>query len=68
MIAPGGSRPSGVLVFSENPDVALELLAAARPLADAAATGLTALVVGADAEARAAEAIARGAAPEAYSG
>jgi electron transfer flavoprotein alpha subunit len=56
-----GVTPAGVLAFSENPDVALELLAAGRPLADAAATGLTALVVGADAEARAAEAIARGA-------
>ncbi len=61
MTSPDGAGPSGVLVFSENPDVALELLAAGRPVADAAATGLTALAVGADAEARAAEAIARGA-------
>ncbi len=50
-----------VLAFSENADVAGELLAVARPLADAAAAQLVALVVAAGARARAEEAIARGA-------
>ncbi len=55
------TNPAGVLAFSENPDVAAELLALARPLADAVGTKLTALVVVHDSGERAAEAIARGA-------
>ncbi len=51
----------GILAFSENPDVALEVLAAGRPLADALGAKLTALVVAADGQARGEEAIARGA-------
>ncbi len=51
--------PSGALVFSENAELAAELLAAGRPLADATGGALTALVAGG--REQAADAIARGA-------
>ena len=54
--------PGPILAFSENADVAAELLGAARPLADAAGAPLLVLVVaGEGARERAEEAIARGA-------
>lgn len=56
-----GEAPAGVLAFSENSDVAAELLAMGRPLADALVTKLTSLVVGAEPQARAEDALARGA-------
>ena len=50
-----------ILTFSENANVAAELLGAARPLAAATDAPLLVLVVGEDARGRAEEAIARGA-------
>ena len=50
-----------ILSFSERPDVALELLAVARELADAAGLDVVSLVAGEDGSARAEEEIARGA-------
>ena len=55
-------RPSSaILAFSERPDVAKEMLAAARQLADGSALRVVSLVIGEDGPARATEAIAFGA-------
>jgi electron transfer flavoprotein alpha subunit len=55
-------RPtSTILAFSERPDVAKEMLAAARQLADRSALRVVSLVVGEDGAARATEEIAFGA-------
>ncbi len=53
--------PSGVLTFSENPDLASELLAVGRALAAGAGAKLTTLMVGSALRERAEDAIARGA-------
>lgn len=55
-------RPtSAILAFSERPDVAKEVLAAARRLADGSSLRVVSLVIGQDAAARATEQIAFGA-------
>jgi electron transfer flavoprotein alpha subunit len=55
-------RPtSAILAFSERPDVAKEMLAAARQLADGSALRVVSLVIGEDGAARATEEIAFGA-------
>lgn len=52
---------STILAFSERPDVAREMLAAARQLADRSALDVVSLVIGVNGSARARDEIARGA-------
>lgn len=53
--------PSGILVCSERPDVAAELLAAARALADGGGERVSSLLLGGDSGERAREQIGQGA-------
>jgi electron transfer flavoprotein alpha subunit len=59
--ANGDSRNAQVLTFSERPDVASEVLAAARAIAASSGLGVVSVVVGEDGAARAHDEIARGA-------
>jgi electron transfer flavoprotein alpha subunit len=62
MAEEGSGQRRGILVFSESPEMLWELLTASRELAATTGDDVAALVVGTDGEARAADALARGAA------